>query len=312
MAMLEGFTGDARGVTRHIDEAQEIADAFASPELQAMTAEIAIEHASVGGRWDEALALAERTIPVARATMPNPLLPRLLVWTGLIVLARDDMQRANTLLVEAWALSSADTHDDPGDDGLRGFENAHNVILAHTGMGALYLAQSDWHRALGYLERGLALADRFGYVAWAIHRLLPLIIEARLRVHDHARAEALTARLIAAADALDAVPFVFHGAKLRRNAAQVLEADGDMAGAVRELRRAHDVFLRLGAEFELRGACNQLRALGVRLPPRTAVQGAGTLTARQLLRSRGRALRIGQMTYQGVGDDVERRTREFD
>ena len=186
------------------------------------------------------------------------------------------------------------------------------MILAHTGMGALYLAQSDWHRALGYLERGLALADRFGYVAWAIHRLLPLIIEARLRVHDHARAEALTARLIAAADALDAVPFVFHGAKLRRNAAQVLEADGDMAGAVRELRRAHDVFLRLGAEFELRGACNQLRALGVRLPPRTAVQGAGTLTARELLRSRGRALRIGQMTYQGVGDDVERRTREFD
>lgn len=101
MAMLEGFTGDAPGVTRHIDEAQEIADALASPELQAMTAEIAIEHASVGGRWDEALALAERTIPVARATMPNPLLPRLLVWTGLIMLARDDMQRANTLLVEA-------------------------------------------------------------------------------------------------------------------------------------------------------------------------------------------------------------------
>ena len=344
MAMLEGFTGDAPGVTRHIDEAQKLADALASPELQAMTAEIAIEHASVGGQWDEALALAERTIPVARATMPNPLLPRLLVWTGLIVLARDDMVRANTLLEEAWALSGADTLDDPADDGLRGFENAHNVILAHTGMGALYLAQSDWHRALGYLERGLALADRFGYVAWAIHRLLPLIIEARLRVHDHARVEALTARLreqsnelnhrlglawasaaealvarvlhqspdaaarlIAAADALDAVPFVFHGAKLRRNAAQVLEADGDVTGAVRELRRAHDVFLRLGAEFELRGARDQLRALGVRLPPRTAVQGAGTLTGRELEIARAVA---GRLSNKEIGAllDISART----
>ncbi|HYW51209.1 MAG TPA: LuxR C-terminal-related transcriptional regulator, partial [Gemmatimonadaceae bacterium] len=344
MAMLEGFTGDADGAARHLHEAGQLADALASPELQAMTAEIAIEHASVVGQWDEALALAERTIPLARATMPNPLLPRLLVWTGLIVLERDETDRARALLQEAWMLSGAEAIAGDGDDGLRAIENVHNVILAHTGMGALCLSQSEWHRALEYLERGLALADRFGYVAWAIHRLLPLIIEARLRVMDHARVEALTlrlreqsaalnhrlgmawaaaaealvarmlhrspdaaARLIAAADALNAVPFVFHAAKLRRNAAQVLEADGDVAGAVRELRSAHDVFLRLGAESELRGARSQLRALGVRLPPRTAVQGAGTLTGRELEIARAVARRLSNKEI-GALLDISART----
>jgi len=344
MAMLQGFTGDAAGVSEHLHAAGLLADALASPELQAMTAEIAIEHASVVGQWDEALALAERTIPLARATRPNPLLPRLLVWTGLIVLARDEVSQARALLHEAWTLSGAEALVSGGDDGLRALENVHNVILAHTGMGALCLAESDWDRALEFLERGLALADRFGYVTWAIHRLLPLIIEGRLRVHDHARVETLTqrlreqsvaldhrlgmawaaaaealvarvlhqstdaaARLLAAADALDAVPFVFHGAKLRRNAAQVLEADGDVTGAVRELRVAHDVFLRLGAEFELRGTRSQLRALGVRLPPRTAVQGAGTLTGRELEISRAVARRLSNKEI-GVLFDISART----
>ncbi len=344
MAMLEGFTGDASGAARHVHEAQRLADALASPELQAMTAELAIEHASVVGQWDEALALAQRTLPLARATMPNPLLPRLLVWTGLIVLARDEVAEARALFDEAWSLSGAAALAGGSDDGLRAIENVHNVILAHTGMGALCLVESAWAPALEYLERGLALADRFGYVAWAIHRLLPLIIEARLRVHDYARVEALTqrlreqsgalnhrlgmawaaaaealvarvlhhspdaaARLIAAADALDAVPFVFHGARMRRNAAQVLEADGDVAGAVRELRAAHDVFLRLGAEFELRGARSQLRALGVRLPPRTTVQGAGTLTGRELEIARAVARRLSNKEI-GALLDISART----
>lgn len=344
MAMLEGFTGAAIGVEEHVRAAGQLADALASPELQAMTAEIAIEHASGVGQWDEALALAERTIPLARATMPNPLLPRLLVWTGLIVLARDEVTKARTVFQEAWTLSGAAALAQGDEAGLHAFENVHNVILAHTGMGTLCLAESDWDGALEYLERGLALADRFGYVAWAIHRLLPSIIEARLRVHDYARVEALTqrlrehsvtfnhrlglawasaaealvarvlhrspdaaARLIAAADALDAVPFVFHGAKLRRNAAQVLEADGDVAGAVRELRVAHEVFVRLGAEFELRGTRNQLRLLGVRLPPRTALQGVGTLTGRELEIARAVARRLSNKEI-GALLDISART----
>ncbi|MDZ7630795.1 MAG: hypothetical protein U5K74_05395 [Gemmatimonadaceae bacterium] len=264
-----------------------------------MTAEIMIEHASGIGRWDEALQLAERMIPLARAVMPGSLLPRLLVWTGLIVLARDDTQRARALFEEAWQLSGAERALDATDATALDLANVHNVILAHTGMGTYHLSHDDWTRALAFGEQGLTLADRFGYTAWAIHRLIPLILEARLRLGDYDRvaslaarlrqqsaalghrlglawataAEALlarvkdqrpdaAARLLAAAAELDTVPFVFHAARMRRNAAQVLAADGDDAGAVRELRVAHDVFVRLGAEFELRGTRSQLRALG--------------------------------------------------
>ena len=318
MAMLEGFTGDGAGVARHLTSAATLADELASPVLQALTAEIEIEHASGVGRWNEALAIAERTIPLARAVLPQSLLSRLLVWTGLILLARDETERARTLLEEAWALSGSDRSAAP-DAGEHPLGNVHNVILAHTGMGTFHLSHGDWVRALEYGEAGLAIADRYGYVAWAIHRLIPMMIEAALRLAQYDRAEALTARLrehsvplghrlglawataadaliarmrhqspdtaarlLAAADELDAVPFVFHAARMRRNAAQVLEADGETAAAVRELRRAHTVFLTLGAEFELRGVRNQLRGLGVRLPPRHATTGAGALSGREL------------------------------
>lgn len=339
MAMLEGFTGDGDGVARHVREAAALADALASPVLQALTAEIEIEHASGSGRWDEALAIAERTIPLARAVMPHSLLPRLLVWTGMIVLERDDTERARALFEEAWTLTGGDGRGDVTTTG-----NVHNVILAHTGMGIYSLSHGDWAAALDYGERGLALADRFGYVAWAIHRLIPMIIEAALRTMDYARVEALTvrlrsqsealghrlglawaaaadalvarmqhqspdaaARLLAAADELDAVPFVYHGARMRRNAAQVLEADGDAEGAVRELRRAHDVFAQLGADFELRGVRSQLRALGVRLPPRSSPTGAASLTGRELEIARAVARRLTNKEI-GAALDISSRT----
>lgn len=344
MAMLEGFTGDVDGVATHVRAASTLADSIASPVLQAMTAEIEIEHASGVGRWDEALAIAERTIPLARAVMPQSLLPRLLVWTGLIVLARDKTERARALFEEAWQLSGAERTMPPHTSGDLMLGNVHNVILAHTGMGAYFLAHGQWERALDYGERGLALADRFGYVAWAIHRLIPMIIEAALRTEDFDRVEVLTLRLraqssdlghrlglawataadalvsrvkhqhpdaaqrlIAAADELDAVPFVFHSARMRRNAAQVLEADGDVTGAVRELRRAHDIFARLGAEFELRGVRSQLRALGVRPPPRIALDGTGALTGRELEIARAVARRLSNKEI-GATLDISART----
>ncbi|MCC7052926.1 MAG: AAA family ATPase [Gemmatimonadaceae bacterium] len=340
MAMLEGFTGDVDGVAGHLRDAAAIADALGSPSLQAMTAEIEIEHASGTGRWDEALAIAARTIPFARATMPRSLLPRLLVWTGMVLLERDETEQARASFEEAWTLSGA-AGAGTGDAAI---ENVHNVILAHTGMGLYALSHGEWARARDYGERGLALADRFGYVAWAIHRLLPMIMEAALRTHDFDRVEGLmsrlrlqstalghrlglawataaealvarmkhhapdaAARLLAAADELDAVPFIFHGARMRRNAAQVLELDGDVAGAVRELRRAHDVFVRLGAELELRGVRTQLRGLGVRLPPRTTTEGAATLTGRELEIARAVARRMSNKEI-GTTLDISSRT----
>jgi len=319
MATLEGLTGNSAGVEFHRREAARLAEQLRSPVLQAGTAEIAIEYASAVGDWTGGLALAERTIPIARAVAPRTLLPRLLVWTGLIVLARDEVERARILFEEAWRLSRADKFSDVSD--LRGHEvgNAHNIILAHTGKAAYHLALGEWARAVIFGSRGLALADHFGFIAWGIHRLLPIIAEASLFLQDFDRVEAIgqrlraqsgplghrlglawasaidaliarfkyqspdaAARLLASAEELEAVPFVFHAARLRRNAAQLLEQDGDTEGAIRELRRAHDVFAKLGAEFELRGTRSHLRSLGVRLPPRGAQGGAGALTGREL------------------------------
>ena len=77
-------------------------------------------------------------------------------------------------------------------------------------------------------------------------------------------------------------------------------ADGDVRAAERELRKAHAVFVRLGAEFEL-------RALGPRLPPRTALQGAGALTGRELEIARAGARRLSTKEI-GAQHDISART----
>lgn len=339
MAILEAFTGNAVGVVSHRREAARLAEQLRSPVLQTLTAEIAIEYASGVGDWAEGLALAERTIPIARAVAPRTVLPRLLVWTGMIVLARDEAERARGLFEEAWRLSRADKID--AAETMQGHEigNVHNIILAHTGMAAYHLALGKWPRAVVFGERGLALADRFGYVVWPIHRLLPIIAEASLFLQAFDRVEAIgqrlreqsgalghrlglawataidaliarfkyqspdaAARLLASAEELEAIPFVFHAARLRRNAAQLLEADGDVDGAIRELRRAHEVFARLGAELELRGTRSHLRSLGVRLPPRSALIGAGALTGRELEIARCVARRLSNKQIAGALD----------
>jgi DNA-binding CsgD family transcriptional regulator len=319
MAALAGFTGDSKGVAAHREQASILADELRSPVLQICTAEIAIEYASAVGDWSEGLALAERTIPIARAVATRTVLPRLLVWTGLMVLARDDVDRARALFDEAWRLSRADEVHDATSLLISDLGNVHNIILAHTGKAALHLALGDWRRAVELCDRAVALADRFGLVVWPIHRLLPILAEALLWLQEFDRVEAIgkrmreqsgalghrlglawaaaiealimrfkhaspdaAAKMIASASELDAVPFVFHAARLRRNAAQLLAADGDNAAAIRELRIAHDIFARLGAEWELRGTRSQLRSLGVRLPPRNPSAGAGILTGREL------------------------------
>jgi DNA-binding CsgD family transcriptional regulator len=91
------------------------------------------------------------------------------------------------------------------------------------------------------------------------------------------------ARLLAeSADELEAVPWVWDAARLRRYLAEVLLRLGDREGAVRELRRSHDTLARLRAEPELSSTRDLLRRLGARPPARAAPSGPGALTGREL------------------------------
>ena len=312
MGVLAGLTGNATELAGHVREAERIAAELRSPVLAAWTNEISIEYASGIGDWQSGLALAERTIPVARAIGAQTLLPRLLVWTGLMHLGRGELETAKALFEESWTISKAASAE-------HGTADVHTAVPAHTGMAAYALATGDRERAIALGEAGVALADRSGYVAWSIHRLIPIIIEAALWLQDFERAErygarlrrdatqmghalggawataseALVARfrdgdmvhavelLRSAADQLDAVPFVFDAARIRRNLAQLLVMLGRSDEATRELRRAHETFARIGAESELRGARDQLRELGARPPARVVVEGAGALTGRE-------------------------------
>jgi DNA-binding CsgD family transcriptional regulator len=312
MAVLAGLTGNAGELARHIREAQRLAEELRSPVLGVWTNEVSIEYASGIGDWNAGLSLAERTIPVARAIGARTLLPRLLVWTGLMHLGRGELEKARALFEDSWSTSGA-------ADAARRPVDVHTVVPAHTGMAAYALATRDYPSAIALGEAGVALADSSGYVAWSVHRLIPIIIEASIWSQDFERAqrygerlrrdsarmghvlglawanasEALVARfrdndgpraeqlLGSAADQLDAVPFVFDGARIRRNLAQLLAARGDREGAMRELRLAHDVFARIGAETELRGAREQLRELGARPPAKAVAEGAGSLTGRE-------------------------------
>ena len=276
-----------------------------------------IEYASGVGEWERGLGLAERSVTMARALGQQTLLPRLLVWGGLIHLGRGDLPTARARFDEAWALAGADSARVEGPTTPL---DVHTVIPAHVGMAAYHLAAGDLRHAISVGEAGLAIARRSGYVAWAVHRLLPIVSEAALWLADFDRArrygaqireasvaldhrlglawadacDALVAQLSGnregaidklrrAADALDAVPFVLDGARLRRFLAGALAESGDREGAGRELRRVHDVFARLGAQRELAMTREQIRELGGRPPVRPSItEGADVLTAREL------------------------------
>jgi DNA-binding CsgD family transcriptional regulator len=168
-------------------------------------------------------------------------------------------------------------------------------------------------------EHGLKIADRSGYIVWGLHRLMPVVAEASLWANDIKRAKILAARmrrdsnvlgqrlglawadacdalvemlhgdkekavslLVGAVEALEAIPYVPHAARLRRQLARVLAETGDREGAMRELRSAHEVFAHLGAERELDATREQLRDLGARPPTRSVTQGVAGLTGREL------------------------------
>jgi DNA-binding CsgD family transcriptional regulator len=315
LAMLGGLTANVEEVAHHLAEAQRLADELRSPLLRVWTAEVAIEYHAGIGEWDTAVALAERTLEVARALGQHTLVPRLLVWLGLLYFGRGDVERGKRCVDEAWELAGAGregTTDSTAGD-------VHSIVPAHTGRAAYHLTMQEYEEAISVGERGMEIADASGFVVWAVHRLMPVIAEAALWKSDMVRARRIGERLrrdaqrlghrlgLAWADAtdalvellqgnkhrsvemlrrvaeqLEAVPYVPDAARVRRQLARALAETGDRDGAMRELRRAHEIFARLGAAPELRATREQLRELGARPPVRTLATGAAGLTAREL------------------------------
>jgi ATP/maltotriose-dependent transcriptional regulator MalT len=230
----------------------------------------------------------------------------------LLYLGRGDLERGRACVDEAWSLAT-------GGDAEGRVRDVFSIVPAHVGRAAYHLAIGDYAGAIRVGEQGLKIADRSGHVVWAIHRLMPVIAEAALWANDMKRASLVAERmrrestalgqqlglawadacdalvellrgdataavekLSGAAAALDAIPYVGDAARVRRQLARALAETGDRDGAMRELRRAHEVFAHLGAERELDGTREQLRELGARPPVRTMAQGAAGLTAREV------------------------------
>lgn len=315
MGMIEGFTEGSAGVMHHIAEAQRLSEELHSPVHRLWTAEMSIELASATGEWEEGIAIAERTIALARRLGQKALLPRLLVWSGLILLWRGDLERSRKQFEEAWELAGCGEAEDNADHPL----DVHAAVPAHAGMAAYHLATGNFAEARRIGEAGLAIADRSGYVIWSIHRLIPIIGESYLWMRDLEGAERLARRLehdaerfghnlarawavageglvahlrdeqVRAAQLLrqaieemEAIPMVLEAARLRFRLALGLVQLGDREAAVHELRRAHESFARLGAENELDATREQLRLLGARPPTRSTAGGIGALTGREL------------------------------
>jgi DNA-binding CsgD family transcriptional regulator len=311
LTVLSGLTGDVASARRHLAACEQLADEIRSPLHRIRVAEPAVELFSNTGDWESALGLAERTISTARALNQRAVLARLLVWTALVHLGRGDVARGRRYVEEAWELAGAGVSDRPVD--------VHTVVPAHVGRTAYNIATGDFAEAVRVGEAGLAIADRTGYTVWAIHRLLPLVAEAYVSMGDIEGAARIGARLRAdserlghqlglawadacdavilwlrgdiaggilgmraAAERLESIPVVPDAARLRRHFAARLRDFDQREEALAELRRIHEIFVRLGAERELAKTREQIRELGARPPIREAVQGVDGMSAREI------------------------------
>jgi DNA-binding CsgD family transcriptional regulator/tetratricopeptide (TPR) repeat protein len=319
MALLEGVSGDAPPFLEHLAVTDRLAEQMHSPLLPLWSAELRVQYHSGTGDWDAATEIAERAITLAKSLSQRVLLPRLYVWSGLIYLWRGADDKAKTYFDEAWKLAGAEKAGSLEGAGERALD-VPSIVPAHLGMASYYMARGDTAEALRIGEAGLAIADRTGYMVWALQWLLPTIGEAALAgrrfktaaLHlDRMRRDAgrLNHRLgLAYADAcegllarfrdgdparaiellqssveqLEALPFPPQAARIRRRLAGAYVEIGDRDEGMRQLRKAHDVFARLGATVELEGTREEMRELGLRPPPKSIATGAAGLTGREM------------------------------
>jgi DNA-binding CsgD family transcriptional regulator/tetratricopeptide (TPR) repeat protein len=319
MSLLEGISGDASAFLKHLAASDRLAEQMHSPLLPLWSAELFVQYSSSVGDWDAAVETAERTIALAKSLNQRMLLPRLYVWSGLIYLWRGSDHKAKEYFDEAWKLAGAAKAGSLGGTGDRALD-VPSIVPAHLGLASYHLAKGDPQEAVRIGEAGLAIADRTGYIVWALQWLLPMVGEAALTARDFERAAGHLARMrrdagrfhhrlgLAYADAcdgllarfrdhdparaiellqssveqLEAIPFPPQAAKIRRRLAGAFVEVGDREAGMRELRKAHDVFARLGATLELDGTREEMRELGIRPPAKSVTSGAAGLTGREI------------------------------
>jgi DNA-binding CsgD family transcriptional regulator len=350
LAVLSALTGDAIATKHHVVEARRIADELHSPVLHLRVDEIEIEYKSSTGDWHSAVEQAARSIALARALEQRTLLPRLLVYTGILSLGRGRIEEGKRHLDEAWALSGAAHPDNRLGD-------VHTLVRVYAGMAIYHLTMGDYDEVMRCGLIGLAVADRSGYAPWSVHRLLPTMIEAlfwkqdfaladfyckRLR-HDSERvgqrigvilaeaAEAMGAmlrgttqplldRVIAVVEKIESIPLAFDGARLRTEIARRHVEMGDRESAIRQLNRAYEVFSRLGAAGALERTKLQMRELDARPRARAVQAGSPVLSPREkeilLLvlqhKSNKEIAKILGCAHRNVGKHLENACRKLD
>src|SRR5215210_1989551 len=319
MALLAGILGDRPNFLKHLTSSEQLAEEMHSPLLPLWSGELYVQYCSSVGEWDAAIETAERTISLAKNLNQRMLLPRLYVWSGLIYLWRGSEEKAKQYFDEAWKLAGAAKAGSLAGAGQRALD-VPSIVPAHLGLASYHLAKGNADEAVRIGEAGLAIADRTGYIVWALQWLLPMVGEAALTARDFDRAAKHLARMrrdagrfqhrlgLAYADAcdgllarfrdadparaielmesaveqLEALPFPAQAARIRRRLAGAYVEVGDRDAGMRELRKAHDVFARLGATVELDGTREEMRELGIRPPPKSVTAGAAGLTGREM------------------------------
>jgi DNA-binding CsgD family transcriptional regulator len=313
LATLAGLTGHGTTMLHHFEQAERITDELQSPVLRLYFDEVMMQYAFANGSWDAGIAMSERSIATARVLNQRTLLPRLLVWATPFYTARGDYERAKAYLDEAWEIAVARA--------ARGRPiEVHSQVAVYAGLASYYLAVGDYAKAVEIGEQGIALADSVGYIPWITWRLIPVTAEAAFWKRDVARAGQLLGRLKADCErmnhllglvwvdagggllarlredyptaaellsraivGLEGIPWIFDAARLRRWYADVLMRLGDQDGAIRELRKSHEVLARLGARIEMERARDMMKEMGLRLPTRSPEGGTrkAKLTGRE-------------------------------
>ena len=294
-AVLGGLTSNASALQVHLAEATRLATELHSPLLELRTMEIALEFRAGTGDWNRALVEGERALALARSMEQTTLLVRLLHWVSVVYLYRGDHETARALMEEAWSVSGAEHADTD-----RAFD-VHGVLPAYVARTMYHHAIGDHDAASSFGKAATAMAERTGYVAWAVYRLLPTLADAAIDADDREaladvrskleRGAAVLTHAIGAAwvavidgatavrenrlddgiasyqraiATLESVPHPYDAARTRLRLARTLQQAGSVPDATHEARSALSMFEKLGARPAAEDARALLRTLGYR------------------------------------------------